>query len=56
VAIASFRGEDPVRHGGRSSAVAGRIDVAIASFRGADPVRHGGRSSAVAGRIKYVSG
>ena len=44
--------DDPVRHGGRSSAFAGRInDERITSFRTDDPVRHGGRSSAFAGRI-----
>jgi hypothetical protein len=42
----SFRGEQPVRHAGRSSAFGGRIQY------GEHPVRHAGRSSAFGGRIK----
>ena len=45
----------PVRHGGRSSALAGRIKLHRSRRSEADvPVRHGGRSSALAGRIESV--
>ncbi len=44
---------DPVRHGGRSSALAGRIEEEPGRVvQKRDPVRHGGRSSAFAGRIE----
>jgi hypothetical protein len=50
--IASFGGELPVRHGGASRRIAGRIvRRRIASFGGELLVRHGGASRRIAGRI-----